>query len=93
MNTKSKIAGALVALTLATSLAIPTAPAQAHGWHHGGWGIGAGIVGAAIVGSAIAANNAAYGGYYVDGYRRCRFERQYDSLGLYVGTVKVCRVY
>ena len=93
MTTKSKIAGALAALTLATSLTIPTAPAQAHGWgHHGGWGVGAAIVGGAIVGSAIA-SNAAYGGYYVDGYRRCRFERQYDSLGFYVGTVKVCRYY
>jgi hypothetical protein len=30
MITKSKIAGALAALTLATSLTIPTAPAQAH---------------------------------------------------------------
>ena len=89
MNTKSKFAGALAVLTLATSLAIPTSQAQAG--HHG-WGLGAGIVGAAIVGGAIA-SNAAYGGYYADGYRRCRWERQYNSYGYYVGTVKVCRVY
>ena len=89
MITKSKIAAALAALTLATSLAIPTGAAQAHGR---GWGIGAAIVGGAIVGGAIA-NEAAYGGYYVDGYRRCRWERQYDSYGFYVGTARVCRVY
>ena len=89
MNTESKIAGVLAVLTLATSLAIPTAPAQAHGH---GFGLGAAIIGGAIVGAAVA-NNAAYGAYYADGYRRCRFERQYDSLGYYVGTARVCRVY
>ena len=89
MNTKSKFAGALAVLTLATSLAIPTSQAQAG--HHG-WGIGAAIVGSAIVAGAVA-NNAAYGGYYADGYRRCRWERQYNAYGYYVGTVKVCRVY
>ena len=88
MNTKSKIAGALAVLMLAGSLGIPASSAQARG----GWGIGAAIVGGAVVGAAIA-NEAAYGGYYVDGYRRCRWERQYDSYGFYVGTVKVCRVY
>jgi hypothetical protein len=89
MTIKTKIAAALAVVTLAAGLAIPTSSAQAgHGW-----GIGAGIVGAAIVGAAVA-NSAAYGGaYYVDGYRRCRWERQYDSYGFYVGTVKVCRVY
>jgi hypothetical protein len=92
MTTKSRISAALAVLTLATSLAIPTSSAQAG--HHGGWGIGigAGIVGAAVVGAAVA-NSAPYGGYYVDGYRRCGFERQYNSLGYYIGTVKVCRVY
>jgi hypothetical protein len=88
MNTKSKLAAALAVATLATSLAT-----SAQAGHHGGWGIGAGIVGAAIVGSAIAANAAPYGGYYVEGYRRCAWERQYDSYGFYIGTVKVCRVY
>jgi hypothetical protein len=88
MNTKSKIAGALAALTLAGSLVIPTGSAQARG----GWGIGAAIVGGAVVGAAIA-NGATYGGYYVDGYRRCRFERQYDAYGFYVGTAQVCRYY
>jgi hypothetical protein len=86
MTTKSKIATALAVLTLATSLAVPTSQAQAKGW-----GLGAALVGGAIVGSAIAASSAPYG--YVDGYRRCRFERQYDRYGFYIGTVKVCRVY
>jgi hypothetical protein len=89
MITKSKIAGALAALTLVTSLAIPAGSAQAHS----GWGIGAAIVGGAIVGAAVA-NGAAYNGVgYYDGYRRCRWERQYDSYGFYVGSVRVCRVY
>jgi hypothetical protein len=90
MTIKSKIAAALAVVTLAGGLAIPTSSAQAgHGWGF----VGAGLVGGAIVGAAVA-NSAAYGGtYYVDGYRRCRWERQYDSYGFYVGTVKVCRVY
>ena len=60
-------------------------------------GVGASLIVAVAVfrmpvGMIIA--SAAYGGtYYVDGYRRCRWERQYDSYGFYVGTVKVCRVY
>ncbi len=90
MIIRSKIATAVAIATLAGSLAIPTSSAQAG---PKGWGIGAGIVGAAIVGSAIAANSAPYGGYYVDGVRRCGWERQYDRFGYYVGTVKVCRVY
>lgn len=89
MNTKSKIAGALAVLTLATSLAIPTSSAQARG----GWGIGAAVLSGMVVGAAVA-SSAPYGGYYyVDGYRRCRWERQYDAFGYYVGTVKVCRYY
>jgi hypothetical protein len=40
------------------------------------------------------AHSAAYDGvYYADGYRRCRWERQFNAYGDYVGTVKVCRVY
>jgi len=88
MTIKSKIATAVAIATLAGSLTIPTSAAQARG----GWGLGVGILGAAVVGAAVA-NSAPYGGYYVDGYRRCGFERQYNSLGYYIGTVKVCRVY
>ena len=88
MITKSKIAAALAVLTLATSLTIPSSEAEARGR---GWGIAAGVVGAAIVAGAVA---NAYGEpvYYGD-YRRCRFERQYDAYGFYVGTAKVCRGY
>jgi hypothetical protein len=90
MTIKSTIATALTVATLAGSLVIPTSSAQAG---HRGWGIGAGLVGAAIVGTAVAASAAPYGGYYVDGYRRCGLERQYDVYGNYIGKVKVCRVY
>ena len=89
MNTKSKIAAALAVVTLASSLAIPSSEAQAKGKH---WGIGAAIVGSAFVGAAIA-DGAIYGGYYEPGYRSCRFERQYDSYGFYVGSARVCRYY
>ena len=88
MTIRSKIATAVAIATLAGSLAIPTSAVQARG----GWGLGVGILGAAVVGAAVA-NSAPYGGYYVDGYRRCGWERQYDAYGFYVGTVKVCRVY
>jgi hypothetical protein len=87
MNIKSKIAAALAVATLAAGLAIPTSQAQAGGH---GWGIGAGILGAAVFGAAVA-NSAAYNGvYYADDYRRCRWQRQYDAYGYYVGNVKVC---
>ena len=89
MITKSKIAAALAVLTLATSLTIPSSEAEARGR---GWGIAAGIIGTAIVAGAVA-NAYAEPGYYGDDYRRCRYERQYDSLGFYVGSAKVCRRY
>ena len=87
MSIKTKTVAALAVLTLATSLAIPASQAQARGW-----GIAAGIVGGAIVAGAIA-SSASANTVYVDGYRRCRFVRQYDQLGYYVGTTKVCNYY
>lgn len=89
MTITSKIAAALAVVAVASSLVIPTSSAQAGK----GFGLGAALVGGAIVGGAIAAHSAPYGGYYADGYRRCRFERQYDAYGFYVGTAKVCRYY
>lgn len=86
MNIKSTIAGALAVLTVAGSLAIPTSAAQARG----GWGFGAALVGGAVVGATIA-SEAPYGGYYYVEGRRCRWERQYNAFGDYVGTAKVCR--
>ena len=93
MNFKSTIAASLAVVTLAASLTIPTSAANAGGKY--GWGIAAGVVGGAIVAGAIANSYAepAYGGYYDGGYRRCRWERQYDSYGFYVGNARVCRVY
>ena len=84
MSIKTKIVAAAAVLTLATALAVPSSEAQARGW-----GIAAGIVGGAIVAGAIAANANA-NTVYVDGYRRCRFVRNYDQFGYYVGTSKVC---
>ena len=78
---------AVAALALATTLAIPASEAQARGW-----GLAAGLVGGAIVAGAIAANANA-NTVYVDGYRRCRFVRQYDQFGYYVGTARVCNYY
>jgi len=91
MNTKSKIATTLAALTLATTLLVPTSSANAHGR---GWGIAAGVIGGAIVAGAVANAYAepAYGGYYAGGYRRCYWERQYNSYGYYMGSARVCRV-
>ena len=87
MSIKTKTAAALAVLTLATSLALPASEAQARGW-----GLAAGLVGGAIVAGAIAANANA-NTVYVDGYRRCRFVRQYDQFGYYVGTTRVCNYY
>ncbi|MEW6451259.1 MAG: hypothetical protein AB1490_11445 [Pseudomonadota bacterium] len=87
MSIKTKTAAALAVLALATSLAIPASEAQARGW-----GLAAGLIGGAIVAGAIA-SSANANTVYVDGYRRCRFVRQYDQFGYYVGTTKVCNYY
>ncbi len=89
MSIKTKIAAlAVAALALTGSVASTTAPAEAHGFHHG-WGIGAGLLGAAVVGSAIAASNP-YPYYYYDGYHRCGWVRRFDAFGNYIGTVRSC---
>ncbi len=89
MITKTKIAATLTALTLAATLAMPSSDAQARGW---GGALAVGLIGGAIVGAAVA-SQAHAGPVYVDGYRRCRFVRQYDAYGFYVGTAKVCHYY
>jgi hypothetical protein len=88
MSTKTKVAAALAALTLATTIALPISDAQARGR---GWGIAAGIIGTAIVAGAVA--NAYAEPVYHDGFVRCRWERKYDAYGFYIGTGKVCRYY
>lgn len=84
MSIKTKTTAALAVLGLATTLAVPASEAQARGW-----GLAAGLIGGAIVAGAIA-SSASANTVYVDGYRRCRFVRQYDQFGSYVGTAKVC---
>jgi len=89
MNIKSKIAASLAIVAVAASLTVPTSAANAGGHHHHGWGIAGAVIGTAIVAGAVA--NSYAEPVYVDSYRRCRFERQYDSYGYYVGTARVCR--
>ena len=91
MNAKSKIATTLAAVALATSLIVPSGAANAGGRC---CGIAAGVIGGAIVAGAVANAYAepVYGGYYAGGYRRCYWERQYNSYGYYMGSARVCRV-
>jgi hypothetical protein len=87
MSLKTKIATAAVAaLTLGTAALMPTGQAQAKSW---GLGIGLGIAAGAIVGASVASN---YGYGYGGGYYgpRCRFVRQYDAYGYYMGASRVC---
>ena len=42
-----------------------------------------------MIGAAMASQAQAAPVYY-DGYRRCRFVRQYDAYGYYVGKERVC---
>ena len=88
MNTKTKFAAVLTALTIAATFALPSNEAQARGR---GWAVGAGLIGAGIIAGSIAAAHAEP--VYVAGPRRCRFVEQYDRWGNYLGTTKVCRYY
>ena len=79
---KTRIAAALVAaLTLGATMVAGSSQAQAHHWH-GGWGWGG-------VGLGLALGSAAASTYvYVP---RCRWVRQFDQFGNYLGTSKFCR--
>jgi len=67
MRTKF-VAGAL-ALAIAASALVVTAPAQARGWRHGGGGAIAGFAAGAIIGGALAASGPyGYGYGYGPGY-------------------------
>ncbi len=85
MNTKTKFAAALSALAIAATLALPST-AEARGR---GWAIGAGLLGAGIIAGSVYAATAQP--VYVDGGYRCRWVRNFDAWGNYVGTSKVCR--
>jgi hypothetical protein len=85
MSTNKFIAAALAVATLAGSVVATTGQAQARN----GVGLGLGIVAGAVVAGAIA-NNAYAGPTYVREYRHCRWVRNYDAYGYYVGKTKVC---
>jgi len=85
---KTKIAAALIAaLTLGTTAIATTGQAQAKGW---GWGgVGLGFAAGAMIGAAAA--SSAYAGPDYVYVPRCRFVRQFDSWGNYIGSARVCR--
>ena len=92
MSIKTKIAAlALATVTIAGGLAATTQTADA-GWkHHHGWhGAGIGFAAGALIGAAAAGSYAAGPAYaYGPGYS-CRFVRQYNQFGYYIGKTKVC---
>jgi len=88
--TKTKLAAvALAALTLGTTALMSAADAKPWGYHHHhhhGWGWGG--VGLGLATGAYFASQPDY--VYVDG-PRCRWVRQFDDFGRFVGKAKVCR--
>lgn len=87
MSIKTKFAAlALAALTLTAGVAGTTQQAEARNG-----AIGLGIAAGVLAGAAIA--GAAHGHYvhYEGGYRSCRWVRQYDDYGYYIGRTRVCR--
>jgi hypothetical protein len=88
MTLKSKIAGALAALTLVAALAVPASEAQAKPKFGR---IAAGLIGAAVVTGAVAAATA--DPWYRDDYRRCFWQPQYDVFGNFLGHTRYCRYY
>ena len=88
MSTKTRIAAALLAaVTLGTTVLSTSGEAQARGW---GWGgVGLGLAAGAMIGAAAASSAYAEPSYVYA--PRCRWVRQYDRFGYYVGTAKVCR--
>jgi hypothetical protein len=89
MSTKTKIAAvALATLTLGTTVLAGSGEAQAHRW---GWGgVGLGVAAGALIGAGIASRSYYEPNYaYVDA-PRCRWVRQFDAYGYYVGKSKVC---
>jgi hypothetical protein len=90
MSIKTKFAAVAIAtLTIVGGIAASTQSANA-GWkHHHGWhGAGYGFAAGALIGAA-AAGAYASGPVYVSGYN-CRWVRQYNQFGQYMGKTKVC---
>ena len=73
--TKSKIATALAALTLAASLTAASGQAQAHHCASRRLGLGIGLAAGTLIGAAAASNA------YYDGYTDCRYVERYDRWG------------
>jgi hypothetical protein len=84
MSLKTKFAAVAVATLALAGTLVTSSEVQARPrWGALGLGIGAGV----LLGAAAAH------AYPVYGYQRCRFVRQFDAYGYYVGTVRVCDVY
>ncbi len=83
MSIKTRLA-ALALTTLAVTGGIASSPTQAQASPK--W-VGPAIFGAAVVGTAIAASS---NGYYYDGYHRCRWVREFDVYGRFIGRVRAC---
>jgi hypothetical protein len=85
MSKKLKIAAAAVAaLTLTAVMAASTGQADAKGFKPG---FGFGLVAGTMIGAAAASGGPGYVDY---GYRRCRWVRQFDEYGFYIGRARVC---
>lgn len=89
MSIRTRIGAALLAaVTLATGVAAGSGQAQAGHW---GWGgVGLGLAAGAMIGAAASRNAYESNYVYVDA-PRCRWVRQFDDFGTYVGRTKVCR--
>jgi hypothetical protein len=89
MSTGTKIAAmALAAVTVASTVAAGTSEAEARRW---GWGgVGLGLAAGAMIGAGIASSAYAEPSYVYVGGPRCRWVRQYDGYGYYVGRARVC---
>ena len=88
MSIKTKLAAvALAALTLAGTFTVSSEAQARPRW---GAVVGAGIAAGLILGAAAAHSPAYAYGY---GHQRCRFVRNYDAYGYYIGTSRICRYY
>jgi hypothetical protein len=85
MSAKMKVAAAALAvLTLVVGAIATSNSAQASPkWAPA---VGIGIATGALIGAAAVSNTGPYG--YMG--PRCRWVRQYDAYGFYVGTARVC---
>lgn len=89
MSIKTKIAAlAIASLTAIGGLAVSSNDAQAK-WKKG-HGFGVGLAAGALIGAGIAGAYASGPHYVGHGHRHCRWVRQYDQFGYYIGRTRVC---